>query len=171
MGEENDFKCLKCGTCCRNIIEIVGGIKRGLPFTENEVALFPKEPVSPKLAIGLMEPETIVLYQLNINVCPYINAKNQCQKYETRPLMCRSFPIVAGDISNRCKVFSYRKVGVVYCEPYTMAKQLEASNKLNEYISKSIKKHFQKAIKIWEYDLETKKWVFIKQYDKLPPKP
>jgi Fe-S-cluster containining protein len=165
MGEENDFKCLKCGTCCRSIIEILGGVKRGLPLTENETVIFSKEHVSPKLALGLTQPETIVLYQLNIN------AQNQCQKYEPRPLMCRSFPIVAGDISNRCKVFSYRKVGVAYCEPYSMANQLEASNKLNAYISKSLKKHFQRGLKIWEYNLATGTWVFTKQYGKSSAKP
>ena len=148
MDEENDFKCLKCITCCRNIIEILGVVKRGLPLTENETVLFSKELVSPKLAIGLTEPETISLYQLNIDVCPYLNEKNQCQKYETRPLMCKFFPIAAGDISNRCKTFSYRKIGVGYCEPYSMAKQLEASNKLNVCTSKSLKNTSRSGLKL-----------------------
>jgi Fe-S-cluster containining protein len=171
MGEENDFECLRCGTCCRNILENTGGVRRGLPLTEKEASLFPQEIISPKLAIGLTEPEIVVLYQLNVNKCPHINEENQCQKYECRPLMCRSFPIVAGDISNRCKVFSYRRVGVSYCEPYSMARQLEASDKFNGYILKSLREHFKKGVKIWELDLSTGKWIFKKRYDTSPEKP
>ena len=159
MAELKDFECLRCGTCCRSILQISNGIKRGIPLTEKEVRQFPSETVSPRLAVGSTRPETVILWQLNTNFCPNINSINQCQTYEKRPLICKSFPIVASAISNRCKVFSYRKVGFSYSEPYRMKSQLEASDKLSAYIKNRIKKHCLKGFKMWEYDLETNKWV------------
>ncbi len=159
MAEQKDFECLRCGSCCRTILYTANGAKRGIPLTEKEVALFPSEVVSPRLSVGLSKPETVILWQLNVNVCPHINAENQCQTYDSRPLICRSFPIVAGSVSNRCRVFSYRKVGVSYSEPFTMASQLEASDRLNAFIKSRIKRFCMKGFRIWEFDLDTGKWV------------
>lgn len=152
------FECLRCATCCRNLLESKGGVQRGLPLTDKEASLFPNVLISPKLGVGTKEPEEVVLYQINVKCCPYINEKNECQIYAKRPLMCQSFPIVAGAISNRCKTFSYRKPGITYTEPYNMDKQVEASGKLEKYVANRIKKHRGKAIRIWEFDLTTKKW-------------
>ena len=152
------FECLRCATCCRNLLEGKGVILRGLPLTDKEVGLFPTVLVSPKMGIGSIKLEEVVLYQLNINCCPYVTEKNECKIYSKRPLMCQSFPIVAGAISNRCKTFSYRKPGVTYTEPYNMEKQVDASEKLEKYVTNRIKKHRGKATRIWEYDLATKKW-------------
>lgn len=168
MDEKADFECLRCGTCCRQLLQTTDDVTRGPPLTEKETAVFPPEIISPKLAIGQTEPTTIILYQLNVNVCPYINQKNECQKYAERPLICRSFPIVAGAISNRCKIFAYRKVGASYSEPYPMTKQLEASNKLEAYTLNHIKNHSKKGTNIWEYNLNTKKWIYITQYNASP---
>ena len=140
-------------------MQTVNGVERGIPLTEKEAKMFPPQTVSPRLAVGVREPETVILWQLNVNVCPHVNAANQCQTYGTRPLICRSFPVVAGSIPNRCRVFSYRKVGVSYSEPYTMASQLEASERLNIYIKNGIRKHPRRGLKIWEYDLKTQRWV------------
>jgi Fe-S-cluster containining protein len=159
MNEAEDFQCSKCATCCRNLIENKEGVIRGLPLTEKETQFFPKEIVLPKLGIGINCPETVVLFQLTVNCCPHLSPKNECQIYLNRPLMCQSFPVVAGAISNRCKVFSYRKPGFNYAEPFTMAKQIEASNKLERYTQKRIGKNSLKNLRIWEYDLATKKWV------------
>lgn len=167
MGATADFECQRCGTCCRNLLETKNYIRRGLPLTEQEVSLFPQELVSPKLAIGATEPKIVILYQLNVNVCPYINDKNECGKYEKRPLMCQSFPVVAGGLSNRCRVFSYRKVGVSYADPYPMKRQLEASNKFDAYLRNRIKKHYRKNLKVWEYDLSTGQWIDRGFYDSL----
>ncbi len=168
LGEAGNFECLRCGECCRKILNRdEDGFIRGLLLTEKEVQIFPKEAVAPKLAVGLTEPKTVILYQLNMNPCPHLSSRNQCQQYSERPLMCRSFPIVAGAISNQCKVFSYRKVGVLYNEPYTMAEQLEANDKINKYIENGIKKYYRKGLRLWEYDLAAKKWVDKGPYDKM----
>ncbi len=168
MGEISDFECLRCGTCCRQLLQTTDGVTRGPPLSEKEANLFPPEIISPKLAVGLVEPKTIILYQLNVGICPYINQKNDCQKYNIRPLICRSFPVVAGAISNRCKVFAYRKVGVSYSDPFPMTKQLEANNKLEDYTLNRIRKHYKKGLKVWEYDIATKKWTYKTQYDTPP---
>ncbi len=161
MGEQGEFQCLRCSTCCRNILETKDGFRRGLPLTEEETRLFPSEVVSPKLAVGLKEPEKIVLYQLNVNVCPHVSHANMCTQYSERPLICRSFPVVAGAISNRCKVFGYRKVGVEYDEPFAMAEQLKASERLEKYIQNQVRKHRKKGWRFWEYDLAAGKWVSV----------
>jgi Fe-S-cluster containining protein len=158
MDDPDKFQCLKCATCCRNLLEKIGGVLRGLPLTEQEVSLFPREVISPKVALGVDEPETIIQYQLNLNCCPYVSACNDCRIYDKRPLMCQSFPIVAGAISNRCQVFNYRKPGLTYNEPYSMKAQLEANEKLEKALLRQIKKGTRKGTKLWEYDLNSKKW-------------
>lgn len=157
--DTGEFECLRCASCCRNLLESKDGIQGGLPLTDKEASLFPNALVSPKLGVGTKEPEEVVLYQLDIMCCPYVNEKNECQIYSKRPLMCQSFPIVAGAISNRCKTFGYRKPGITYTEPYSMERQVEASEKLEKYVANRIKKHCSKVIRIWEYDLVTKKWL------------
>jgi Fe-S-cluster containining protein len=162
-----EFVCKRCGVCCRNLLETKDGIQRGLPLTDKETALFPQELVSPKLAIGVAEPKVVILYQLNVNVCPYINSQNACVKYEKRPLMCQSFPVVAGDLSNRCTVFSYRLKGVSYSDSYSMEKQLAASVKFTLYLGNRVKKYYRKDLKVWEYDLAKRRWVCRGLYDSL----
>ncbi len=162
-----DFVCKRCGLCCRNLLETKGGVQRGLPLTEKEATLFPSEFVSPKLAVGVAEPKIIVLYQLNVNVCPYINNQNTCKKYENRPLMCQSFPIVAGDLSNKCTVFSYRIKGISYNETFSMKDQADASNKFTLYLSNRIKKNYRKGLRVWEYNLATRSWICLGLYDSL----
>jgi Fe-S-cluster containining protein len=168
MNEANAFECLQCATCCRNLLETKEGKSRGLTLTEKETGFFSPEFILPKLAVGLKEPQTIILYQLNIKSCPHISEKNLCQIYQSRPLVCQSFPIISGAISNRCKIFAHRKVGLSYYEPFTMKTQLEASEKLEKYIQNRIRKYYKKGIKLWEYDLTTKQWNYKIQYDTPP---
>jgi Fe-S-cluster containining protein len=158
MAGEIDFQCQKCAACCRSLLETRNEITRGLPLTESESHLFPKETISPKLGVGKTEPERIVLYQLNVNCCPFVSERNECQIYSKRPLMCQSFPIVAGAISNRCRIFSYRKPGVKYQEPFCMNAQVIASTKLEKYIQSRINRHKTTGLKIWEFDFSAGKW-------------
>ncbi len=159
MPSKGKFECLRCATCCRNLLESQDGVLRGLPLTGKEAGLFPQALVSPKLGVGINEPREIVLYQVNVKCCPYVNESDECKIYGRRPLMCQSFPIVVGAISNRCKVFSYRKPGVTYAETCDMAIQVAASEKLGEFVAKSLRKHFGKGVRTWEFDLCSKKWI------------
>jgi len=158
MDQPNVFECRRCATCCRGLLESEEGISRGLPLTDKETKLFPSEIVAPKLAVGVEKPEFVILYQLTVNCCPHINNENNCQIYSVRPLMCQSFPIVAGAISNRCQVFSYRIPGRAYDDPFSMTAQLQANDKLERYIHTRLRRTSRKGLKIWEYDLSTKKW-------------
>ena len=88
------FNCRKCGTCCRNLLEYINGVKAGLLLTVKEIDLFPSEMISPKMAIGIAGPEQMICYQLSVDNCPYINEKSECRTYDKRPLMCRAFPYV-----------------------------------------------------------------------------
>lgn len=168
MYKSDEFECLQCATCCRNLLETRNGKISGITLTENEAKLFPSNIVSPKLSLGMNSPEIIIMYQLNVKCCPNVNEKNLCQVYENRPLICRSFPVISGAISNKCKMFSYRKPGLTYDEPYTMNRQIEASAKLDKYIENRIKRHFKKGIKLWEYDLATNRWFFKAQFNSTP---
>ena len=132
---------------------------RGLPLTERETKLFRVELIAPKLAVGMKKPETVVLYQLTVNCCPFVNEENQCKIYPARPLMCQSFPVVAGALSNRCQIYSYRIPGASYDEPFSMAAQLQANEKLEKYIQNRLTKSNRKGLKIWEYNLATMKWL------------
>jgi Fe-S-cluster containining protein len=159
MNDPSDFHCLKCSTCCRNLLENKDGVLRGLPLTDDEAKRFSAEVLAPKVAAGVDKPEIVILYQLKVNCCPNLNSRNECQIYEKRPLICQSFPIVAGAISNRCRVFNYRKPGVTYDEPYSMSAQLDASGRFEKYVQSTLRKNIRKSLRIWEYDLNSKKWV------------
>jgi Fe-S-cluster containining protein len=168
VDQARDFECLRCATCCRNLLETSGGELSGLPLFENEKSLFLPDLVSPKIALGFSEPDMVILFQLNVNCCPHLTCPGQCEVYASRPLMCRSFPVVAGAISNRCRVYAYRKVGLSYVEPFAMKDQLLANAKFESYLRNRIKRFYRKGLKLWEYDLASKKWIFKKQYDSFP---
>jgi len=151
------FECKKCGTCCRDLLEDFDGIRKGLLLTANETNLFPSEMISPKMAIGVKKPEKIIEYQLNVNVCPHLNERNECRIYYKRPLMCKAFPYESGTFSVKCKVFSHVKVGVP-CNAAFSLTEIEASEKLNRYIMNRFRKYVKKGSQLWEFDLATKKW-------------
>ena len=162
------FQCKRCGTCCRNLLEDDDSIRKGLLLTAKEVGLFPSEMISPSLAIGTEKQKRTITYQLNVNICPHINDKNECLIYNKRPLMCKAFPFDSGSFSVRCVVFSNRKLGVLYCDFAPSESQIDASEKLNKYIRKRFHKHFTKGIKVWNFDLATKNWAFKAQYSNYP---
>src|SRR3972149_8581906 len=154
-----DFKCLKCGTCCKNLLEdFDDGLRRGLVLTAKETKLFPAEIISPKMAIGVNTPKIILQYQLNANNCPHINEKNECKIYNNRPLMCRAFPYESGTVSNKCKVFHDVKIGEPVDTEISYI-EMEASEKLNRHTLNLFQKEYGNGMKLWEYDLATKKWL------------
>ena len=86
-------ECERCGRCCSHLR--IGDEAAGLSLFPDEVHLFPEELVRPHLGKGVSEPTSIFTYQHTENVC--VNLRdNMCQVYESRPLMCRSFPVRIG---------------------------------------------------------------------------
>ena len=152
------FQCKKCGTCCRNMFDDYEGVKKGLVLTAKEVNLFPSDMISPNLAIGTEKRKRIITYQLNVGSCPHIDI-NKCSIYDHRPLICRAFPFRFGNFSTKCPVFSYRTIGVRYCDFVPSKLQEDATEKMDRYVSNRLKKYYVKGSKIWSYDLATNKWV------------
>jgi hypothetical protein len=60
-----DFKCTKCGYCCRNLLAEEFGITSGLSLTEKEICLFDPKFVSPHMALGNEKTINIITFQLN----------------------------------------------------------------------------------------------------------
>jgi Fe-S-cluster containining protein len=162
------FKCLQCGSCCKGLLSDLNLPKRGLTLTANESKLFPKELISPQMAIGTRKPETIILYQLNVNDCPFLDANNKCKIYAKRPLICRSFPLTLSmGYSTKCNLFSFARNA-----PDNQIKlvidwdssQMEACLKLDRYIMNRFHREFKKGIGTWAFDLETNEWKLRNRY-------
>jgi Fe-S-cluster containining protein len=162
------FECKKCGTCCRNLLEEIEGIAKGLILTAKEVSLFPSKMISPSIAIGTEKSKTMIFYQLNANTCPHIDKRNECLIYDRRPLMCRAFPYNSGNFSIKCPVFSNRRVGQFYLDFEPSELQIDADGKLDRYKGNRFRKYFKKGFKEWHYDLTKKNWVFKCNITRIP---
>lgn len=152
---ETDFKCSRCGFCCRALLSLKSGVVMGMSLTKEEVDMFDPKYISPCMAIGTDKPSHIIIYQLNRGICPFINEKNECKIYQKRPLVCQSFPIevtfMGGIVHSEC---SQSKV-----LPKDGTAITDAGIKINQYILKNFKEISSKKRKMWYYDLATKKWV------------
>jgi Fe-S-cluster containining protein len=155
---ETTFKCRKCGTCCRSLLEHVNGVKAGLLLTVKETRLFPSEMVSPKMAIGSAKPEKVICYQLSADRCPHINKKSECRIYDKRPLMCRAFPYVSGNMSRKCPEIGNQMI--VNVDLWAIDADIEASKKLDRHVQNRVEKSYRKGKKqkIWNFDLDTREW-------------
>lgn len=112
--EITEFKCLKCGNCCKTLVgserklidyeppcfigegvsPIIALAIPTLNIMDWEKDLFPKDVVVPNLIVyDLISNRTIVInYTLNTESCPLVKEDNTCSVYENRPLQCKSFP-------------------------------------------------------------------------------
>jgi Fe-S-cluster containining protein len=161
------FRCRECGLCCHDLLDDRGGTKRGLTLTTKEASLFNPNLIVPLAAFGYEKPETIFLYQLETNDCPFVDQKNKCLIYEKRPLVCRAFPLSQGSFSTKCALFRFLKDF-----PENMVKvymdwgktQLDAERALDEYIVASFRENFSEGIATWSFDLASERWVMKKRY-------
>jgi len=155
---------MKCGTCCRNLLEEREGLLKGLTLTAQETCLFPSDMVSPQTATGRKKPEHIIDYQLNANDCPHIDEKNECRIYDRRPLVCRAFPYIQGNFSVKCPVLGrlFKKPGLRITFPVPDA-EAEADLKRDRYFQNRLKKYLKKGSKIWVFDLATRQWAAYAQ--------
>lgn len=163
------FECLKCGTCCRNLLVVSGRFTFGLALHPDETALFPSDVVFPYAGIGKMgHPKRIVEFQLGVNTCPHLE-RNTCRIYFNRPLACRSYPTIIFGIEplkvyleencrwlKECiktgKLTWVRKEGIF--KPQILApRELEAAFKLYEYDTR-----FGHSKDLWFFDLKRKTW-------------
>lgn len=68
------------------------GVLRGIPLYLDEIEHFPKWGVFPLLRNG----RNVFLYQAGNYVCPMLS-DGLCSIYESRPLICKSFPVCHED--------------------------------------------------------------------------
>ena len=92
--DETTFNCLRCGTCCSNLLAEDWGILRGLTLLPEERELFPEPLVKPAIGVG-RRPHgrgfRIMAYQLTEDNCPHLG-EGSCSIYPDRPASCRQFP-------------------------------------------------------------------------------
>lgn len=159
-----DFRCLRCGTCCKNTFTDKDELKNGISLTKSEKNLFPDKMISPQMAVGMEKPKVIILYQLNVSDCPHIDQSNKCLIYANRPLMCQAFPIVNGVYSGKCKFFRFGKAGAEIKISWVEGNQPGAYGKLDRYIMNQFKRNFKKGIGTWSFDLATNQWILKNRY-------
>ena len=154
--------------------DIGDGIIHGLALTYKETRLFPANLVSPQYAIGKRGPKHKTTYQLNVDICPYINEKNGCMIYDKRPLSCKSYPnepypfgnvvdVDCKSIGSQMKSGEYREVDMPQAEKV-------AGDKMMRYIWTRFRKYRKKGSKVWKFNLRTRKWMTTKpkKPDRLP---
>ena len=159
---ETEFKCSKCGYCCRTLFAYFGVVIMGLSLTKNETCLFDKKYIFPHMAIGTKEPTEVIMYQLALAKCPHLNEKNECLIYEKRPLACQCYPVDANPMSISVSEDCPQAV-LLKGESYVT----EAQVKKNEYIFNAYRRFPDKNFKMWFFDLATRKWLLadkIKKY-------
>ncbi len=157
------FKCEACGFCCRTLLENDPKYLTGLSLFPDEVKLFDPKIVAPGTAFGIDKPTTITTYQLTVSLCPYINETNQCKIYESRPLICKAFPIMPEipytKLAPKCPQISHQPN---YQENGSSLFDSEQCEKAVQEIYIRViaqKQSTVKGSKLWIYDLATKRWV------------
>jgi len=173
------FKCLQCGHCCRTLLKQEGKIISGLTFfSDEEKELFPKNLVSPATGLGwgTTGPKHIIRYQLNSNTCPHLGKNNLCKIYDSRPLVCQSFPLIsmghfgttvaqASDCSFveniEEKVGSLNNILPINDSKFIGPKAWKAINKINYSQETSIMDHLFDSKVLWKFDLKRKKWILL----------
>ena len=158
------FHCLKCGSCCRDIVKDVSFGKAGLFLLPQETKFFPKEHVYPLYGAGLKgrtrpRPERVYVYQFALKVCPHLNQNSLCNIYEKRPLACKAFPLEStplGAFGHReCRFLkTHLKEGEMadlWANP-----ELFTANKMLWLYIRSVHEKFGPPF--WNFDLSTKKW-------------
>ena len=154
-------ECEKCGRCCSNLR--IGDEESGLTLFPEEIHMFPEETIRPHLGKGESSPIEIFSYQHTENIC--VNLKdNLCSVYESRPLMCRSFPVKIGvnglTFSHGCKAV------------LNLLKASKTTNRDRSEVKTAIvvaerlytfHKTFGESEETWKYNLVSEAWEPMKQ--------
>jgi Fe-S-cluster containining protein len=82
-----NFKCNKCGNCCKNLFD-------GIALNEPDLKYFRNAKIVPLMAWGKSpKKNTTVMWKLIETRCPNYDDDKGCTIYENRPMACRLFPI------------------------------------------------------------------------------
>jgi len=153
------WTCQQCGDCCKGLLRPEEHGLEGLYLFPSEITLFPSEVVFPSAAQGMNakakpRPEEVILYQLAVERCPHLSDSNRCQIYESRPLVCCSFPFTPSGssivVDPECREHKRLRQ-----QSYLPSKEhYEAFVQLSEAL-----RPFLRAP--WRFDLRSKRWKFI----------
>lgn len=161
------FRCLKCGTCCRNLVVNMGEWTLGLFLLPDEVKLFPEDKIVPMWGIGLKgrsrpRPEAVGAFQLDLKSCIHLTEDNLCQIYAQRPLICHAHPlslsiekghVISASVNAVCKgATSNIRVKLSDCFPDDV---LKASATASAYLERMFR---ESQNLVWLFDLGSHKW-------------
>jgi Fe-S-cluster containining protein len=152
------MECLKCGKCCSHLR--IGDEESGLTIFPDEIHLFPENTIKPHYGKGVTEPSIIFTYQHTENVCFHLKAKI-CTIYETRPLMCQSFPVKIRpnglSFSPGCKaVLRITRTGINYLENSELIAAIKMTERLVDFHTS-----FVEDEQIWKYNLVLEQWEIV----------
>jgi Fe-S-cluster containining protein len=162
------FACTKCGVCCNKIIMKTELGQTGMYLQVDERHLFPPASIKPMYAVGLKgrarpRPKKIVAYQFAAEPCPHYDEKVGCTIYDTRPNICRSFPLEVNLASRQCPIIESTIAdgeGFRF-EPESVKVEREANKKHIEYLMKFKKQKL--GDEFWVWTLDKQKWLRVKQ--------
>lgn len=154
------FRCQKCGHCCRNLNADIDDGKGSLFLLPEERKLFPPDLIRPLYAVGRKgrsrpRPTKIISYQINTYICPHIKPDNSCAIYAQRPMMCRSFPLEGKGIvvlTRSCKFIEKTLPEGEIVKNLIAPREEDANHILSTWIFQMLEKP------LWYFDLNTQKF-------------
>ena len=168
------ISCLKCGKCCKSLIEEHEGLCQGIFLFPEEaiklekigkqkgidVKIVPKDGVS---KFGSITPEIIFSFQFEDDLCPFFDEKtNSCSIYDDRPTTCRAYPIVLCYkylmLTSDCSSVEDRKTNGFR---YKVESFADSAMNYSIFVVNWIQKHVnsENADLLWYFDLKTKSWM------------
>jgi len=170
-----EFRCHKCGECCRRLLIDSQLTRKGLPLFPDERRLFPGELIRPGMGIG--DPDKpgfrIITYQMTEMVCPHLG-DGGCGIWQTRPVVCRSYPYmpvitqggyVTKEASLECTSLmmeAARRHGVFDIDERSLEEELRALEKLSGITVEAVE-NLEEA---WFYDIRGVRWA---RFERLRP--
>jgi Fe-S-cluster containining protein len=136
----------------------------------DEIGLFSPNLVSPFYAVGPKEAQTVLSYQLNVNVCPHLGENKECAVYESRPISCRAFPAAYSrrrkwTLSEKCPATiqkmkdkeQHALTGRI--EEIRAIPEMEAAERLWWYRLNQLEQYV--GFLLWIFDLDLQGWMVI----------
>jgi len=180
------FKCMRCGNCCRQLLEDTELGRFGLYLLPHEVRLFPTETIAPYMAVGVKghsrpRPARIVAYQVKVEACPHLSQvlpalgcstawnhclpapsseQNVCGIYRKRPLACQAFPLDVDWSYGRPEQVASSKCPVVRGRGGMQLQVPGEFMRANLLLTARI--YDNKMFVAWMYPLEQGRWVSLK---------
>lgn len=165
MEQIIEFKCQKCGKCCRKTLQTIKlpngeTIITGPQIQLTEVPLFEAQALAPQLAGG--KKRRILTYQIATDGCPHLKG-NDCSIYEKRPLVCRAYPVQDCLVPDARCTFVESHALFVGNDRFTFTSPIDFKGCMDAHrdiygVYRSLK-WFKPPF--WIFDLKTKTWHYL----------